>query len=304
MYRDLPVWRSMLFTPAISERFIASAARCGADAVQLDLEDSVPLEQKGQARDRIARAARTVAASGSDVIVRINSPWRLAVRDLEAAVLPTVRAINLPKTADAGHIRAVAEVIDELEAERGIASGATGIVAMIETPSALLDMRAIASASPRVRAVALGAEDLAANMDMRPGEDALYGPSTALVAAARAAGCLPIGLVASVADYGAGSAFADAARRARGLGFAGAMCVHPQQVSTLNDAFRPDPDELADARAIVEAAASNRGAFSLDGRMVDRPVVERARAVLNAEERIIERQSKRRNEAIVPDANP
>ena len=173
------------------------------------------------------------------MVVRINRPWRMAVRDIEASVGPAVVALNLPKVPDAGHVRAVAEILDELEAERGLAPGHTRLVVMIETAEGLINMAAIAAASERVVALTVGAEDLALDMGMRPIADALYVPNVQAVAAARAAGILPIGYVGTVADYEDEARYRETAERARRLGFAGGFCIHPKQVPILNAAFSP-----------------------------------------------------------------
>ena len=155
-------------------------------------------------------------------------------------------------------------------------------------------MAEIAAASERVVALTVGAEDLALDMDMRPTADALYVPNVQAVAAARAAGILPIGYVGTVADYQDEGLYRQTAEQARQLGFAGGFCIHPKQVPILNAAFSPSAEEVADAEAIVtayEAAErAGQGAVSHRGRMVDRPVVERARALLARHAEIAARQ--------------
>ncbi|SVD18908.1 uncharacterized protein METZ01_LOCUS371762, partial [marine metagenome] len=115
----------MLFVPANMQKFIDSAPRRGADAYILDLEDSVPLAQKDNARGRIREAAASISESGAEILVRINRPWRLAVRDIEASVDANVSALMVPKAADVGHIRAIAEILDEIEDESGLPNGHT-----------------------------------------------------------------------------------------------------------------------------------------------------------------------------------
>jgi citrate lyase subunit beta/citryl-CoA lyase len=114
----LPVWRSLLFVPVTAKRFVDGAARRGADAIILDLEDSVAASEKERARTLVPEAAEIVSRGGADVVVRINRPLRLAVRDIEAAIGPRVLALALPKTDSAEHVRLVAEIVDDLEAER------------------------------------------------------------------------------------------------------------------------------------------------------------------------------------------
>ena len=292
--RALPLWRSMLFVPVLNEKFLAGAASRGADCIQLDLEDSIPLARKTEARAAVRAAAETLASQGIDVVVRINRPWRMAIADIEASVGPAVVALNLPKVPDVGHVCAVAEILDELEAERGLARGHTRLVVMIETPGGLIDMAAIATASDRVVAMTVGAEDLALAMGMEPVEDALYVPNVQAVAAARAAGILPIGYVGTVAEYEDEARFRETAERARRLGFAGGFCVHPKQVPILNAAFSPSAAEVAEAKALIAAydaaLAAGNGAVNHNGRMIDQPVAERARALLTRAAAIAARQ--------------
>ena len=293
----LPVWRSMLFVPALNDRFIEGAPRRGADCIQIDLEDSIPPDLKDKARDRVASIAATLSAQGIDVVVRINRPWRIAIRDLEASVGPHVTAINLPKVPNAAHVRAIGDVLDELELVAGLPIGHTRLVVMIETAEGLLDMPAIAAASPRIVALTVGAEDLAFSMGMQPVEDALFVPNVQAVAAARAANILPIGYVGTVANYADREAFRRTAERARDLGFAGGFCIHPDQVPLLNAAFSPHPDEVAMAGELItayeQAKAAGKGAFAWKGAMVDQPVVDRARLLLQRLAAVEERQNRK-----------
>jgi citrate lyase subunit beta/citryl-CoA lyase len=294
--RDLPLWRSILYVPVLNDKFVVGAPRHGADAIQLDLEDSIPDPLKPAARRRVAEAAAEIAAAGIDVTVRINRPWRSAFADLEAAIGPDVCALSLPKVPHAQHIRSLAEILDELEAERGLTPGHTKLIAMVETPEGLLDMPAIAAADDRVIGLVIGAEDLAATMGMEPDADALYIPNVQAVASARAAGCLPLGFVGTVADFADEEAFRAVAWRARRLGFMGATCIHPKQVPILNAAFSPSAGELGDAEELLAAydaaVAAGRGAITHKGRMVDAPVVARARAVLQRHAAIVARKGR------------
>ena len=140
-----PVWRSMLFVPAVSDRFIESALRQPADALQIDLEDSVGPEQKELARGRLPAIADRLAAAGYDVLVRVNRPWRQLVRDLEASVRPSVRTVTFPKVPDAAAVRAVADILGELESMAGMPIGYTRIIAMIEDAEGLHNMADIAA---------------------------------------------------------------------------------------------------------------------------------------------------------------
>ena len=297
MTRRLPVWRSALYVPANVPRFIDGAHRRGADAIIVDLEDSVLIAERPAARRDLAATAENVARGGADVIVRINRPWRQAMLDLEAAISPRVTALAVTKVDSADHIRLVSEVVGELEAERGMTVGSTKFTAMIETADAWFHMPEIAEADPRIVALTLGGEDFALSVGMLPTAEGLFMPKQQLAIAARAAGILPLGFIGTVADYKDLDAFRETIRRSRRLGFRGASVIHPAQVPILNEEFAPSADEVASARKIVaayeEAVAAGRGSISVDGKMVDVPVVLRAQEVLAIHDAIRERERRR-----------
>jgi len=197
----LPVWRSLLFVPVTAKRFVDGAARRGADAIILDLEDSVAASEKDRARTLVPEAAEIVSRGGADVVVRVNRPWRQCVRDIEAVVEPRVLALALPKTDSAEHVRMVAEVVEEVEAERGMAPGATRLIAMVETAAAFFHMAEIARAHPRLCALNLGAEDFSTSAGISPDAEALSMPKQMAVFAARAAGIMPLGFIGSIAEF-------------------------------------------------------------------------------------------------------
>jgi len=284
MSRSLPVWRSMLFVPVNVPRFVQGAADRGADAVILDLEDSIAPSQKDQARAALADAIPVVARRGADVLVRLNRPWRLLVRDLEAAVIPGVGALMLTKVESPEHVQAVAEMVEELEVERSLPAGGVSFVVLVETAAGFFRMEAIARAHHRVVAISLGAEDFALSVGMLPEPEGLFYPKQHTIFAARAAGIQPLGFIGSIADYRDQDAFRAIVRRSRRLGFVGASCIHPLQVSVLNEEFAPTAEEVAQAERMVAvydaALAAGTGAVEFEGRMIDIPVVERARRVL------------------------
>ena len=217
--------------------------------------------------------------------------------DLEAAISPRVKALAITKVDSADHIRLIAEVVSELEAERGMTVGATQLTAMIETPAAWFKMPEIANADRRIVALTLGGEDFALTMGMQPTAEALFMPKQQLAIAARAAGILPLGFIGTVADYKDLDAFRKTVRRSRKLGFRGASVIHPSQIAILNEEFSPSADDVASARKIVaaydEAVASGRGSISVDGKMVDVPVVLRARETLAIFDAIQQREARR-----------
>ncbi len=280
-----PAWRSILYVPANVQRFVDKAPRVGADAVQLDLEDAIAADAKESARQRIPAAARQLAAAGMPVLVRINRPLSMAIRDIEASVGPDVSAISITKAASPEHVRMLAEVVGECEVRAGLPEGHTRLLVMIETPQAFEAMREIASASPRVMAMSLGAEDFALECGFLPGEDTLLMPKQMMVIAARAAGVMPVGYIGSVVDFSDDAAFGEMVQRSRRFGFDAATCIHPRQVPIVNRAYSVSSSDAAQARRLVDANAaaleSGRGAFQLDGKMVDAPLVARAKRLLS-----------------------
>jgi citrate lyase subunit beta / citryl-CoA lyase len=295
MMDNLPVWRSMLFVPVTADRFVDGAARRGADAIILDLEDAVAASEKERARSLVPEAARKVSAGGADVVVRLNRPLRMTMRDLEAVIGPGVQAVVLPKVKSAQHIQLVVEIIDELEAERGMAIGTTKMLAMVETCDAFFRIHEIAKASLRLVALYLAAEDFAPGIF--PEAEGLFMPKQMCVFAARAAGIMPLGFIGTVAEYGNLEGFRETVRRARRLGFVGAFVIHPSQVPILNEEFRPSAAEVDHATRVVaaydKALAEGVGAVTVDGKMIDVPVVERAKLLLAREAVIADREAKK-----------
>jgi len=279
-----PIWRSMLFVPAHIERFVARAHERGADACILDLEDSVPPPQKAAARDALAAAVQQVSRAGTSVLVRVNQPWEVLCEDIEAAVMPAVQALVLPKVNDPGLVREVAARLDRLESAQGLDAGKIRLIAQIEDVHALPRLDQIAGSSPRLLGMILGSEDFSASAGMEPVPEALLAPNQQIVFACRRAGLLPFGFPGSIADFSDLERFRATIRLARQLGFVGAFCIHPNQVGILNQEFTPSQQGIADARGILaayEAALrSGQGATAYDGKMIDPPVVLRAQEVL------------------------
>jgi citrate lyase subunit beta/citryl-CoA lyase len=291
--RALPAWRSLLFVPVVREKFVAGAHRYPADAIILDLEDSVPEADKGRARTLIAPAAERVSAGGADVLVRINRPWQQAVRDIEAAVGPRIAAIVCPKVASPEHLSVIGEMLDSCEQQRALPAGHTKLVALVETADAYFRLRDIAMATPRLVALSLGAEDFALSVGMEPVGEVLQLAKQTMIIAARAAGILPLGFMGTVADYRDLAAFRATVRRSRTFGFAAASCVHPSQLAILNEEYGVSAEELAQARGMIAAydaaLAQGVGAVAYAGKMIDVPVVERAKAVIARAERLARR---------------
>jgi len=279
-----PIWRSLLYVPANNGRFIAKAHTRGADAIILDLEDSVPVTERPGARAALAETVAAAGQAGADVTVRINRPLREAIADLEAAVIPGVRALFVAKTENPGHLRLIDETVTELETERGLPAGSIGLSVMIESPAALRMAAEIGASSGRIVAMSLGGEDFATEMHAPPDPETLELPKLLCLMAAREAGVMPIGFLGTVADYTDLEKIRTALARSRKFGFEGASCIHPAIVPLLNEAFAPTQLEAAWAeRVVTEYAAAQekgRGAITIDGKMIDVPVAIRAGHIL------------------------
>ena len=278
------IWRSLLFVPANNGRFIEKAHTRGADGVILDLEDSVPVTERPQARRTLMASAALAARGGADILVRINAESEQSAADLDAAVHPGVRALLVPKVEDPEVLCALSGEVSRLEAERGMAAGSVGLVVLVESATGLLRAEAIARAEPRTLALELGGEDFALSTGMVPDAETLAVPKQMILYAARAAGLIPLGILGSIADYADLDAYRITAERSRRFGFEGAACIHPSGVPILNDVFTPTDAQARHAQRLVEAYAeaqrAGSGALSVDGKMIDVPVVERARKLL------------------------
>jgi citrate lyase subunit beta / citryl-CoA lyase len=230
------------------------------------------------------------------VVVRINQPLSLAVRDLEHSVLPDVDGIAITKTDSASHVRLLDQLVTELELKRGMKAGHTKFIVMIETTDAFTRIDEIPRASPRVVAMNIGGEDFALDMEAQPDGDVLLHPKQRMIIAARAAGVMPLGFIGTVADFSDWEKFRLMVRRARRFGFDGAGCIHPGQVGIVNEEYTPSEEEVAYARKVIkmdkEAQAAGRGSFQIDGKMIDIPVVVRAERLVRRYDAIKQREAK------------
>jgi citrate lyase subunit beta/citryl-CoA lyase len=279
-----PVWRSILYVPGNVPKFIDKAHERGADCILVDLEDSVTVAEKPTARAMLPETMKKVVQGGADVAVRINRPMRLAIPDIEAAVRPGLSALFVTKTEGVQHLRLLDEAVSELERERGMPVGSVGFGAMIEHPRALAELNDIAERGPRVIAMMLGGEDFALETGSIPSDESLELPKRLVAFAAQAHGVAMIGILGTVADYSDPAAYKKSAERARRFGFSGGTCVHPGLVQALNEAFTPSAEDVAYAKKLIaadeKAATEGRGSFTVDGKMIDIPVIDRARRLL------------------------
>lgn len=277
------MFRSMLYVPASSQRFIAKAHERGADAIILDLEDSVAPSEKESARRGLVESVPTVSRNGAKVFVRINANKDMLLADAEAGCRAGAFGLFVPKANHRGELKRLDRHLAKVEKSMKKRQK-TMLVLLIEDPGAVLDARALAEATPRVLGLATGSEDLATAMGAEPTPEVLRLPNLMVHLAAKAAGVLSFGLLVSVAGFRDIAGIARAAREARAFGFDGATCVHPSAIPILNETFAPSAEEIDRATRMVlayeESLAAGKGACVFEGKMIDVPIVMRARALL------------------------
>jgi len=277
-------WRSLLFVPANDANRLAKAHSRGADAVIIDLEDAVAATDKPLARSVVPAAAAGLYEQGAEVVVRINAGWRDAVADLDAAVRPGISAIMIPKVETPERIAVLAEILAEFEKERQLLPGRIGLIALIESPAAMAVLHAIAALKPII-GLALGTEDFALELGVPPAPACLDLPTRQIALAAAPRKLMALAAPISIAAYRDTDAYRKALLASRAVGGTGAICIHPDQVGIANECFVVGDEELSDAHAILAAWAiaegEGRSVTSLNGRMIDRPIVQRAQQIIS-----------------------
>lgn len=275
-------WRSLLYVPANRARFVRSAASSTADAVILDLEDAIPADRKAEARATLAEAVATLRTGTASVMVRVNRPWTLMIRDLEAAVTAGVDAVVVSKSDDPSVIRTVDEVLTELEAES--LHPPIRLIPLIESVRGVRRADAIVAASDRVVAASTGIGDLCLDLRASPDSTAVVQAFVEVIQAARACDRTPLGLAGLIVSYQDRNAFRSLAALSKAMGSRGASCIHPSQIDGLNDVFSPSAEELEQARRLVagyeKAAREGRGSVMVDGTFVDNANYQYARHLL------------------------
>jgi citrate lyase subunit beta / citryl-CoA lyase len=292
--------RSLMFVPGHRERMVQRALGIGEfgasdlDVALLDLEDGVPASSKDEARHLVADVLGSPVQAGAGPMHYVRIRRALSddgAADLDAIVRPGLDGIMAPKVARADEIEWLAGELDARERDAKIPHGTIRIIPSIETAAALIEAPRIARAADRVVGLAFGSEDFALDLGLptkREAEaaDMLYARSATVVAAVSAGKLAFDGIWPDIED--AAGLHADSLR-ARRLGFSGKTLIHPRQVAAVNEIFSPSAAEVEEARRVVrafdEALARGQGAVALDGRMLDAPVVDRARRVLRSHER-------------------
>jgi citrate lyase beta subunit len=277
--------RALLYVPGSDERKIQKAATLNADSVCLDLEDGVALNRKAEARVIAARLLRELDFGRSEKLARLNAIGSGLEADDLAAVLPAhPDGIVVPKVAAAQQVRWVNEQMAEFERAQGWELRGIRLLVMIETARGVLSLSEIAGADPRLDALIFGAEDLAADIGAvrtRAGWE-VFSARSAVVMTAGAFELQAIDLLDT--DYRDLDRLREEARQGAAMGFAGKQIIHPNQIEPVQEAFTPTDAAIAEAQRVVQAAAENlargAGAFALDGKMIDRPIIKAAERVL------------------------
>lgn len=274
----------MLFAPGNNPGLLQNAGIYGADSLIFDLEDAVSIYEKDSARLLVRNAIRTIQYP-CEVGVRINhitTPWGL--RDLEEVLSAKPDFIRLPKCEDAEELKLIDDIITKAEKKHGFAEGSIQLMAAIESPKGLRNAYLIATAVPRMMALAIGGEDFATSLKTTKTKDGteLLVAKSMIVFAAREAGISPIDSVFS--DINDEENFIKETELAKQLGFDGKSCVHPRQIELVHRVFQPTQKEVASARRIIkaynEAMERKLGVVAVDGKMIDAPMITRANRVL------------------------
>lgn len=272
--------RTMLFIPGNNPGMIQNAGVLGADSIILDLEDAVSLSEKDSARVLVGKAIRTVDFGDSEIVVRIN-PLNTVFGplDLEAMAAVKPHAILVPK-ADEAQIRQASDTLDLLERKAGIPAGSIKLIPLIESAYGIEKVYEIIQSSPRNVAILFGGEDYTADMGVRRtfgSEEILYARNRVAIAC-KALGVDAIDTPFTDVDHFEG--LREDTLKARNLGFTGKAAINPRQVDAIHLAFAPEPSEIRHAVRVLEsmemAEREGKGVFSLDGKMVDAPIISRA----------------------------
>ncbi len=274
-----------MFVPGNNPGMMADAHIYGPDSIMLDLEDSVTMAEKDTARLLVHNALKSIDYGNTEMVVRINplnTPY--GKKDIEAVVKAGVHVIRMPKTETAEEVIEVEREIEKVEREIGCL-GRTRIMAAIESTLGIVNAYAIATASPRMMGIALGAEDYSANLKTQrtPGGDELRLARETIVVAARAAGIDALDTVYS--NLNDMETFRKEVEFIKTLGFDGKSIINPRQIEVVNDVFAPKEKEIEKSRtilaAIKEAEKKGSGVIAVNGKMVDRPVVLRAQRTID-----------------------
>lgn len=282
--------RTMLFVPGNNPGAVRDAYLYKPDSVMFDLEDAIAISEKDSARfllyNMIKKFKPLYVKAGIETVVRINAlDTEFGVADIEAMVKAGIEVIRIPKTDTPEDVYEVEKHIERVEREIGVEVGTTKIIVAIESPLGALNALAIAKSSPRLIGMALGGEDYVTNLKTTRSAEGteLFMGRAMIVMAARSAGIAALDVVFS--DINNDEGLIAETQKIKQMGFDGKSLIHPKQIDIIHKVYTPDEKNIKKSLRIINATkkaiAEGRGVFTVDGKMVDKPIIERAQHVLN-----------------------
>ena len=287
----MELFRSLLFVPGNRSDMLEKASTADTDILVPDMEDSVPDNEKSNARSLISEKLETLSGKNQSIVPRVNAlDTGLTFDDIHAVVNSKTYGISVGKIESSWDIKEVSKILSQIESEKSVELGSTKIIAWIESASAIVNVNSIASASDRMLGIAFGGEDFTNDMGIQRSEtgiEILY-PRSVVAVAAKAAGITAIDT--PYVNFRDNNGLEQEIKSVLPLGFKAKFAIHPGQLQSINNLFSPSEEAIEYAKKVIEvfeeAERNGSGATSLDGKMIDVPVVKRARNLLELANRM------------------
>ena len=282
------VLRSRLIMPANNQKFVSKAKLRNADAIVLDLEDSVPVDEKIKARKNILNSIADVGSTGSKVYVRVNNDDKYLMDEVEAIICKELYGIYLPAVQNGDIVKQIDKKLSEMEKINQLEDGLIKISIAVEDAIGVLNIDEILSVSNRIDTITLGSEDFSKDTGIKINEDtksAYISIFTNIILHAKKYNITPMGLMGSIANYKDEDSMEKIAKNSYNHGFKGASCIHPTMVEILNEQFSPENSEIDEAKNIIDnfESALNLGkaATTYNDRMIDYPHYYQAKSLID-----------------------
>ena len=287
----MELFRSLLFVPGNRSDMLEKASTADTDILVPDMEDSVPDNEKSNARSLISEKLETLSGKNQSIVPRVNAlDTGLTFDDIHAVVNSKTYGISVGKIESSWDIKEVSKILSQIESEKSVELGSTKIIAWIESASAIVNVNSIASASDRMLGIAFGGEDFTNDMGIQRSEtgiEILY-PRSVVAVAAKAAVITAIDHPYD--NFRDNDGLQQEIKSVLPLGFKAKFAIHPGQLQSINNLFSPSEEAIEYAKKVIEvfeeAERNGSGATSLDGKMIDVPVVKRARNLLELANRM------------------
>ena len=281
----MELFRSLLFVPGNRSDMLEKASTANTDILVPDMEDSVPDNEKSNARSLISEKLSTLSGKNQSIVPRVNAlDTGLIFDDIRAVVSSKTYGISVGKIESSWDIKEISKILSQIESEKSVEDGKTKIIAWIESASAIVNVSSIASASSRMLGIAFGGEDYTNDMGIQrsdTGIEILY-PRSVVAIAAKAAGITAVDT--PYVNFRDNDGLEQEIKSVLPLGFKAKFAIHPGQLESINNLFSPSQEAIEYAKKVIEvfeeAEKNGSGATSLDGKMIDVPVVKRARNLL------------------------